>query len=360
MHPVNVGFLRVLARPLPSIVALVAIFVAQPSTRRAASPPDPFAWLQPTITVTADDRRILDRRDPIARILPSTDRELAVFAAIAVNVDAARLQAWIDRIEALKKSQYVLAIARFSDPPRLEDLADLTLDHDDLESIRACHPGNCDLKLSAAEMTTLQEAAKSAGATWRPALQTAFRDVVLNRVRVYLAHGEIASYQDKSKPISLPDRFNSILEHLPFLSAHEPAVAAALVDPPTDDADIDSFFYWSKELLARKAVVSVTEVRLFHGRGEAPQLLVTGKDIFATHYINGSLGLTALVAGDPGGPNYLVYVNRTSVDMPGGLFSGMLRWFAERRLRGESAGVLRALRDRLESGDPPPLAGDQH
>lgn len=344
-------------RSWPSIVALTAVVSLAAPTHAPAASADPFAWLHPTITVTADDLRTLDRGDPIARILPGTDHELSVVAVIGVHVDAARLRAWVDRIAALKKSPYVLAIAKFSDPPRAQDLASLTLDSEDLDSIRACHPGDCDVKLSAAEMTTLQQAARNAGRAWQPALQAAFRDLVLSRVRAYLASGEIASYEDKSTPISLPSRFSSILEHLPFLAVHDPEVATALTEPPAEDTSLESFLYWSKERIAHKAVVSVTDVRMFHGQsGVAPDLLVTGKDIFATHYINGSLGLTALVVGDSG-LNYLVYVNRTSVDVPGGLFSGMVRWFAERKLRGESAGVLRSLRDRLESGDPPPPTG---
>ena len=65
-------------------------------------------------------------------------------------------------------------------------------------------------------------------------------------------------------------------------------------------------------------------------RSDEPGLadaLVAGKEIFATHYVNASLGLTAIVRGEPGGPNYLAYVNRSEVDMLGGMFGGLVRWF---------------------------------
>jgi hypothetical protein len=314
---------------------------------------DPFAWLGPTITVTADDRRTLDHGDPIARTLPSDKHELAVFAAITVKVGAPRLEAWMNRIEALKKSEYVLAIGRLSDPARVEDFARLTLDDDDLDAIRSCRPGDCALKLSAPEMTTLQDTASGAGREWRPAVQTAFRALVLARVEAYVARGAIASYEDKRPAIAPPERFAAILDHLPFLAAHAPALAARLAAPPTAGSG-DGFFYWSKERIARKAVVNITEVHFFRGQTpDEPALVVTARNVFATHYINGSLGVTALVDGAPGGPNYLVYVNRSSVDTPGGLLSGMVRWFAERRLKSNAGDVLRALRTRLESGDPP-------
>src|SRR5262249_14439598 len=113
---------------------------------------DPFAFFQPSLTVTAERRSELDQGHPVARVIASRDAEVGVWAAVPVHVDSDRLVAWMRRIDELKKSKYVLAIGRFSDPPRLEDLAALTLDHDDASALAACHPGDCDVKLSAAEM----------------------------------------------------------------------------------------------------------------------------------------------------------------------------------------------------------------
>jgi len=340
------GVLRWLAPLLAA--AAVGVHAQTP-----AAPRDPFAWLAPSVVVSADDRRVLDRGDPIAVVLPSDKHELAVFAAITVTVDAARLRAWVNRIELLKQSEYVLGIERLSDPPRLGDFANLVVDDDDLDAIRSCHAGDCALKMSAAEMAALQDSARAAGKAWRPAVQAGFREMVFARVQAYIASGVITPYEDKRPPIAPSERFAGILDHLPFLAAHAPGIAARLAAAPTPGAG-DSFFYWSKERIARKAVVNVTEVHIFPPETpDGPALLVTARNVFATHYINGSLGVTALFEGAPGGPNYLIYVNRSSVDTPGGLFSGMVRWFAERRLKGNSGQVLRTLRTRLESGAPP-------
>ena len=52
---------------------------------------DPFAFVRPSVAITEDDRRQLDRGASIARILPGQDREVAVFAAVAVDIDGDRL-----------------------------------------------------------------------------------------------------------------------------------------------------------------------------------------------------------------------------------------------------------------------------
>ncbi len=316
---------------------------------------DPLAWLQPTVVATAEDRQQLERGAPIARVVPAKGLEVAVWAAVPVDIDGDRLVAWMRRIEALKQSSYVLAIGRFSDPPRIEDLASLALDDEDLSRVEDCRPGRCGLKLSSEEMTELQRATHAAGSDWKAALQQAFRRAVLKRVKTYLASGAVAPYEDESKSVSPADRFAVLLEHSTFVPARFPRLAEYLRGCPSAAlSDVESFMYWSKERLARKPVISVTHVSIIRSReADLPDALVIGKEIFSTHYVNASLGVTALVRGAAEGPNYLVYFNRSEIDVLGGTFGGFVRWFLERRLTPEATTVLHGLRRRLEGGDPP-------
>src|SRR5262245_527053 len=114
----------------------------------AATAPDPFAWLQPAVTIDRAARNRLDRGEVIVRVLPADDGEVAVFAAARLDADAETLARWVNAIARLKKSPYVLMVHRFSDPPGLDDLNGLTLDEGDLDAIRDCRPGNCELKLA--------------------------------------------------------------------------------------------------------------------------------------------------------------------------------------------------------------------
>lgn len=324
------------------LIVFVALFAAA-----SAPPVDPFAFFQPAVAVTASDRARLGRGEPVARVLPADDGDVAVWVAVPATIDGDRLVAWVRRIEALKKSSYVLAIARFSDPPRLDDLRALTLDEDDVSEIQGCRPGHCGLKLSASEMAALKAAAPDR-------VQQRFRELVLDRVRLYIASGDAPSYEDGAEPVSPTHVFSAILDRSTFLAARVPAFAeslrtAAVRRPPGGD----TFLYWSKERVADKPIVSVTEVHILRSQNPAlPEALVAGRQIFSSHYISGSLGLTALMRGAPGGPHYLVYVNRTNVDVLRGTFGGIIRWFAERRLKSDATNVLGALRRRLESGNP--------
>jgi hypothetical protein len=141
------------------------------------------------------------------------------------------------------------------------------------------------------------------------------------------------------------------------LTAHLPQFARHLSgDPGTGTPALESFVYWSKERLAGKAIISATNVTILRSDEPGlPDALVAGKQIFATHYVNASLSITAILRGNPGAHNYLAYVNRSEVDMLGGMFGGLTRRVLQRRLKAEAATVLQGLRRRLESGEPPAI-----
>jgi hypothetical protein len=236
-------------------------------------------------------------------------------------------------------------VQRFSDPPAFEDLRSLALDDDDLEDVRRCTTGDCNVKLSAEEMTRLRRTAESGGPHWKDAVQFEFRRAVLNRVEVYQAGGfsGLPPYVDRRKPVLPTAVFGPILDRSPYLES------AAFTD-----ADVESFFYWSKEQYgAGKPVISATHVEILRPRVAGPvRLAVVGREIFATHYRTASIGMTA-VTEDTSGQRYLVYVNRSHLDVLGGIFGGWKRAILEARVKNESATVFNEVRRRLESGPPP-------
>lgn len=328
-----------------TLFARFAVSVLLLSGVVAATAPDPFAWLQPVVTMDAASQARLDRGDVIVRILPAIDGELAVFAAARLNADSEALGTWAASVAQFKKSPYVLKVQRFSDPPAFEDLQSMALEDDDLEDVRRCRSGECNVKLSAEEMTLLRQTADAGGSRWKDAVQFQFKRAVLNRVVTYEAGGfaGLPPYVDHRKPVLPSAVFGLLLDRSPYLGS------AAFTD-----ADVESFFYWSKEQYgAGKAVVSVTHVDVVRPRAAGPlRVAVVGREIFATHYRNASIGVTA-VTQDAAGQRYLVYVNRSHLDVLGGIFGGWKRAILEGRVKNESATVLNEVRRRLESGPPP-------
>ena len=112
---------------------------------------------------------------------------------------------------------------------------------------------------------------------------------------------------------------------------------------------VEEFLYWSKESFGLKPVISVTHVSI----DQLPdQTWIASKQIYASHYFDASLAIT-LVADDStdlsGGSIYLVYVNRSRIDLLGGIFGGLKRRLVRGRLEEGMRKNLRETATKLES-----------
>lgn len=340
-------------RALP-VAALLAAVVVHTGIGRTASP-DPLAFLAPGAHMSAADRGRLDAGDTVVRLLPADTLELGVVAAVRTTASPERLIAWTKDIAALRRGRYVPLVSRFSNPPRIEDLEALTLDEGDLNDLRRCRGGDCDLKLGVAEMDRLQRALRGR-ADWKEAAQEAFRQVVLERVERYLAEGDagLPMYEDHATPVAPAAETDALVEELGLASPHLPGVADYVRRFPrmAHPDVVESFVYWAKETFGGKPIVSVSHVMLLRRDAAAgPSVLTISKQLLATHYRTGSLSLTAMT--DSGWGRHLVYVQRSHVDVLRGLFGGLVRRVMEGRVRDEAPAVLDTVRTRLESGDPP-------
>ena len=141
------------------------------------------------LSLTAGDYTRLNAGEALVELLPAESKEVAIRAATRVDANPARLIRWTRRVEALNKGRYVVAIGRFSEPPRIDDLEGLSLDDEDLMDLRRCRPGSCGIKLGDAEIAQVREAMAVAGSDWKTATQRTFRAIVLTRAERYLAEG---------------------------------------------------------------------------------------------------------------------------------------------------------------------------
>jgi hypothetical protein len=213
--------------------------------------------------------------------------------------------------------------------------------------------GNCSFKLTAAEMDLLR--APISGVDRNDAIQRAFRRVVLARVNAYLAGGLVAlpPTANRSNAVCFGEVFRQLAAASPSLP-HAPCASRWLRDFPNTSDHIESFLYWSQETYgASKPVVVVTHVGLISQASPGDPTIVLGKQVMATRYMTGGLSLMAITTDESRGISYLVHLNRTGVDLLGGLFGPLKRAALESRLKRELPDIIQKLRTRLERTPPP-------
>jgi hypothetical protein len=324
------------------------------------APPQLDMFLRRQLGFTALEIGDLERGQIVVK-LPATveSREVAAFAIMRLRVPSDYYVARFQDIVNFKKSDNVLQIGKFSNPPRLDDLANLSLDPVDIEAIRQCHLNKCDVKMPAQFIERFMMDLDWTAPNYRERANVLMREKLFEYVKAYLRGGnaELAEYRDKSYRLRLGDEFRSLLQPAPYMygysSEFENYLEAFPLSRPQDSQD---FIYWSKEKFGLKPVISVTHVIISkRPHPDLTDLMIASKQIYASHYFEASLGLTALVQGPASDPShsYLIYLNRSRADGLRGPLAGVKRSLIGSTLREGARKNMEMVRQRLESGYNP-------
>src|SRR5262249_31349238 len=136
--------MRFRAWMVPGLATLLSVAVVT-----AGQSTDPFAFFEPSVKLDERDRTRLARDEVIVRMLPADDGHVAVFSATRLNAPPDALLQWTRAVESFRQGSQVVAVGRFSEPASDSDLDALTLDDDELNALRKCRVGSCDVKLTA-------------------------------------------------------------------------------------------------------------------------------------------------------------------------------------------------------------------
>ncbi len=280
------------------------------------------------------------------------DREIGVFAVVRLEVPGAFAVEQVSRPELFGLSSAVPAIGRFSDPPRLSDVADLTFPREDLKALRECRVGACDVKLSAEVIERfLREVDWEAEGGLDEAADLA-RRMLVDYVASYMEGGDSAlgSYADKEEVLSIAEGFAALLESASQFAEAVPELHAYMADYPNARLpNSEDIIYWTREDFGLKPVVSLYHSTVYSPAGSgASQRVIAQKQIYASHYFHAALGVMTVVgsAGVEGKQvAYLLYARRARFD---GELRGFRRIIVRSRLSDKTSSHLGLIRDRLE------------
>src|ERR1051326_1259818 len=272
----------------------------------------------------AEDFRTLSDGEPIVKLIDTTDRrEIAVAGLARLQVPAATFLDSYQRNMTRKSDAAILEIGAFSDPPNLDDLASLTIDDRDIEDLKHCAVGDCKLKLSRSMIERFQKEVDWQASDYRVKTIKLFKQILLEYVSTYLSRGDagLIHYDDKSETIELKNETKRLLNGSTF---------QLMADSLFREKERQSFppvLVWSKVKFGLKPVISINQIAISK---TVDQVLIVSKQIYATHYFESSIGLTAYVTlGGENPESYLFYENRSLLDGFGGPFGKIKRGFVE-------------------------------
>jgi len=275
------------------------------------------------------DFAALQANQPVVRLAPvSNKREIAVAGLVNIRAGADEfLRSYRDSM--LRKSNgAILEIGSFGSQPTLADLESLTLETGDIEDLKDCVIGDCEVKLSAAMIDRFRREIDWNAPDYALKVTSLFKQMLSEYVSDYRTRGEAAliQYNDKRDQIDLAAEQRA-------LSGASGYTNSLLADSNAGLQLIEDAIVWSKIKFGLKPVIAVNHIKIYkRDREVGPQVLIASKQIYASHYFNASLALTAFVTV-PGATQgaYLVSENRSRADGLEGPFGKIKRGVVEKK-----------------------------
>jgi len=333
------GHLR--ARRITSLlvfIAFCAIVWPGTNTTQAQNPVAEFhKILREKAAFDESDFAALEQGQTVVKLHPVQDkREVAVCGVISLQAPGELFLQSFREGMAQKSNPSILEIGLFSSPPTLDDLQTLTIDNRDLEDLKECVVGDCQLKLSAMMIERFHKEVNWEAPDYRIQATQLLKLMLLDYVRDYLARGDAAliEYNDKPKEVRLAEEQRALMAAPSYVNdvlAEFPQQLKGL--PRPELLIVENAFVWSKVKFGLKPVIAINHIVIYKREQETgPQILIASKQIYANHYIDSSLALTAYVSIPGASPgSYLFYENRSRADGLEGLFGKIKRRIVENR-----------------------------
>ena len=314
------------------------------------------AFLSDAFNVTSAEISRIDEGQVVTRTLDVKNRrEVATLGIVRI---ATTPHAYVERlvdIARFKRTDGVLQIGTLSSPPQLRDVAGLSVEEGDLSRLRDCSVGDCDVRLSAEDIGRFRRDIDWRAPDASGKASSLLRQLLVDYVTRYRTSGAAAAmeYASTASSLNVGREFESLVAAETTVWKYAPRLRRYLLEyPAAGDAKASDLFYWSKEMVHSRPVISITQVVIVETTDDSPvQFAIGSKQIYAMHYFDASLGLTLLVR-DPAAPRatYVVYLNRSRIDLFEGTFGRITRRIVAGKAKSLVAEQLGRLQRTLADG----------
>jgi hypothetical protein len=337
-----------MARMLTTAFVIAAAVGVTGSAQNSSAVGEPQKFLRMVARFTEGDLTTLERGEPVARVLDTDKREVAVVGAVHINAPRERLFDRYRDISSLRGSDVVMEVGCFGLPPSPDDLRSLHFENYDLETIKACKPGDCGVRLSTEDMDQFAREVNWRAPDWRQQAAGLWRQLLAKDAADYLASGKLSDYRNKPMPLNVADEFSVLYAASSYFEPVSPEFFAYVKKfPQVRLPGVENILYWSKDDIYRP-VTRMTHLILYPPVAEVqrPGIIAT-KQFYAAHYFDAGLGFT-FTFNDRGSGFYMLSVNRVRTRSLGGIMRAMVRSVVQRRSRDAMQGILRSTKAGLE------------
>jgi hypothetical protein len=255
----------------------------------------------------------IDKGKAVAKIIQSSKpSQVFVFGATSIKAEPGayvQLASDIDRLGSLPGYQ---AVRRISNPPAISDFSGFGVDSGDVDELRKCKLGDCDVQLPEENIQHFRSAIDWSRPDPVNQVNALAKKMALESLLAYEKGGNAAlgTYRDKTAPAQVCEQFRSLLARSTILPEIFPVLYSYLLEyPKASLPGSSSVFYWEKVNFGLKSTLRINHQIAARMTGEhGPIDVIAIKQLYASHYFQTALDLSFCIPPTPDGGFYLITV----------------------------------------------------
>jgi hypothetical protein len=294
----------------------------------------------------------------VAKILPTANpSDIFVFGAVFIHAEPVAYLHLMRDVPRLNKVNGYLGAGEFSTPPMIGDMKGLSLDQSDIEDVKSCRPGNCELQLPKESMETARTFINWNSPDVNEQLNDLAKRRIVQLLEDYRHNGDngLGIYLDKHDPLPVAEQFRSLLSRVDFFPQYLPDLNRYLLEYPKSRPDrTQDFFYWEKVNFGLKPTIRINHGIVYRASDPQHQIYVLAiKQLYATHYFQTALDLSFCIQSSRASSDgfYLITIKASRQAGLTGFKGGMIRKVVVSKTRSSLEGALNSIKQNLENSN---------
>jgi len=276
---------------------------------------EPARFLQKYIGLSAGEVESARKGTVVTKVLPTTTNdEVALFGIVAVDVPREEVVKRVRDVQSFLRTPERSAFGVFASPAAPTDMNAFVADQGDLDAIKGCKPGDCDVKMPVSNIEEFRSSIDwSSAPAARSKVETTVRQRSAGYVNSYrkLGTAGMLSYGDQKTVGKTGDIFTTLLAESPYLFDYvSPFHKYLTTYPATPLPDVTDAIYWANDKMgSMRPILSLNHLSVY-SPPTSSLTLISNKQLYASHYFLGAFTLTTVLdrpdAADGKGVYYLV------------------------------------------------------
>ncbi|MFZ3200543.1 MAG: hypothetical protein WA175_05270 [Candidatus Acidiferrales bacterium] len=289
-----------------ALILAIAAAVVPALTKEGSSPaqsnPELQTYFRQYVGLTQDQIAAIQSGQPFAKNLPSrAPAEVFLWGAVYIHAAPESYLKFAHDFDRLRKLPNYLALGVFSNPPQLPDLNGFEFTSDEVQALKNCKPGDCQIQLPGSAIQDFQQSIDWSAPDVDDQVNELVHKRALERLLAYQRDGNqaLGVYNDKHDPTEVADQFAYMLSYDKALPVYLPDFYHYLLDyPRAKPANVEDTFYWARVKFGLKPTLRVVQMVTLRGKpGDPLAYAIAEKQLYSSHYFETALDMSFCVRG---------------------------------------------------------------